>query len=265
MKAVILAGGFGTRLEEETTRIPKPMVCIGERPILWHIMKIYEAGNINNFLIALGYKEEVIKDYFLKLPYFNHDLSIDFSDGQIKTIEREKSDWKVSLINTGLNTMTGGRILRLRDYLKNDTFCLTYGDGVADIDIQKLIRFHRSHGKLATITAVYPSPRFGMLELDGRQVVDFTEKRMPNVSSEFPDSWQEGLINGGFFVLEPKVIDYIENDNTIWEREPLQRLAKDGQLMAYFHNSFWQPMDSIREVRYLRELWDSGKAPWKIW
>jgi glucose-1-phosphate cytidylyltransferase len=256
VKAVILAGGFGSRLQEETVVRPKPMVEIGGKPMLWHIMNIYSAQGVGEFVVALGYKGEVIKEYFLNFYSFNNDLSLDLTNGNHTVHDGNLPPWKVHLVDTGLHTMTGGRVKRLDEWLgSDDTFMLTYGDGVADIDVDALYRFHRSHGKLATVTIVRPPARFGGVELNGDQVVRFTEK--PQAGA--------GWINGGFFVLDRKVMDYIEGDETIWERDPLERLAEDGQLMAYPHEGFWQPMDTLREKQILEELWESGEAPWKVW
>tara|TARA_B100002052_G_scaffold287401_1_gene302312 strand:+ start:300 stop:1079 length:780 start_codon:yes stop_codon:yes gene_type:complete len=255
LKTIILAGGLGTRLSEETDLKPKPMVDIGDRPILWHIMNIYSAFGHDNFYIALGYKGEQIKQYFINYSTLANDITVNLKNGQLDYINKTSSNWSINLIETGKNTETGGRILRLREYIGKDTFLLTYGDGVADIDINKLIRFHKSHGKLATITAVRPPTRFGRLEFDGSRVTSFSEK--PQIG--------EGWINGGFFVLEPDVFKYIKDDSTIFEREPLEQLAQDGQLQAYKHEGFWQPMDTLRELRLLRSMWDSNSAPWKIW
>ena len=253
MKVVILAGGFGTRLAELTANLPKPMVEIGGKPILWHIMNIYAAFGYREFMIALGYKAEVIKKYFLDFYAINNDLSLNFASGETKIHSGKQPDWTVHLIDTGLATQTGGRIKRLKEWIGNETFMLTYGDGLSNVDVKALLAFHASHGLLATVTAVRPSARFGGLVLDQHHVVQFTEKNQAN----------EGWINGGFFVLEPQVLDYIEGDSTLWEREPLEQLAKDGQLMAHFHEGFWQPMDTLREHRLLESLWASGQPPWK--
>jgi glucose-1-phosphate cytidylyltransferase len=255
MKVAILAGGHGTRLAEETEIRPKPMVEIGGKPILWHIMKIYSHFGFNDFVIALGYKGEYIKKYMVDYCQLNCDLKICFSNYKIQHENRDKLDWTVELIETGLKTQTGGRIKRLQPYLNDETFMLTWGDGVANIDLNKLLYFHRSHGKLATLTAVRPPARYGHLELDGDRIGVFSEK---------PQT-REGWINGAFFILEPAVFDYIEGDYTRWEKEPLEQLAKDGQLMAYRHESFWQCMDTLREKYILENYWNSGNAPWKIW
>lgn len=255
MRTVILAGGLGTRLSEETALKPKPMVEIGGQPILWHIMKIYAAYGYREFLVALGYKGEVVKDYFLNYYYRHHDLSISLASGSVEVHERDREDWLVHLVDTGPLTQTGGRIKRLAAWIGGETFMLTYGDGVADVRIPELVAFHRRHGRLATVTAVRPPARFGGLAFNGDQVTQFVEK--PQIG--------EGWINGGFFVLEPGVLDYIQGDETIWEREPLERLARDGQLMAYRHEGFWQGMDTLRDVRLVEGLWQEGRAPWKVW
>jgi glucose-1-phosphate cytidylyltransferase len=255
VKTVILAGGLGTRLAEETESTPKPMVDIGGSPILWHIMKIYATYGFNEFLIALGYRPEIIKNYFLNYFYLRNDFTIDVGRGAVDVHEGQREDWQVHLIDTGLETQTGGRLKRLESQLREGTFMLTYGDGVCDVDIQALVDCHRSHGKLATVTAVRPPARFGGLNFNGELVAEFTEK--PQIG--------EGWINGGFFVLEPEIFDYIEDDATIWEREPLERLADDGQLVAFRHEGFWQCMDTLRDVRLLETLWQSGDVPWKVW
>jgi glucose-1-phosphate cytidylyltransferase len=255
MKVAILAGGLGTRLSEETEAKPKPMVEIGGRPILWHIMMIYSHYGINDFTIALGYKGEVIKRYIADYCSLNSNLTVNMRKGEVTRNDGYIPDWTVDLVDTGFYSNTGGRIKRLAPYIGKETFMLTWGDGVADIDLHKLLEFHRSHGKLATLTAVHPPARFGHLELDSDQITEFSEK---------PQT-REGWINGAFFVLEPEVFDYIDGDNTQWEKEPLERLAKEGQLMAYRHSSFWQCMDTLRDKRLLENLWQSGKAPWKIW
>lgn len=255
MRVVILAGGFGTRLSEETDLQPKPMVQIGGREILWHIMKGYAHYGVDEFVIALGYKGEVIKRYFLDYRFLNSSLSISLATGDTTVIGGESLDWRVHLVDTGLETMTGGRLKRLASWVNDGTFMMTYGDGVGTVDIDRLREFHRSHGRLATVTAVRPPARFGGLEFDGDLVRRFTEK--PQIG--------EGWINGGFFVLEPEVLEYIEGDQTTWEREPLEQLAADGQLVAYRHEAFWQSMDTLRDVRLLESLWQSGQAPWKVW
>jgi glucose-1-phosphate cytidylyltransferase len=256
VKVAILAGGLGSRLQEETEIKPKPMVDIGGRPILWHIMKIYATHGFNDFLIALGYKGDYIKRWMLEYSSLQGDLKISLKDGKVRVLEGEREDWTVSLVDTGIASMTGGRIKRLAPHVGSDTFMVTWGDGVADLDVRRLLDFHRAHGKLATVTAVRPPARFGELTLNGDgQVTAFAEK--PQLA--------EGWINGAFFVLEPGVFDYIENDMTQWEREPLERLAADGQLMAYRHESFWQCMDTLRDKVLLEQLWSSPHPPWRIW
>lgn len=255
MKVAILAGGVGSRLAEETEAKPKPMVEIGGRPILWHIMMHYSHFGFKDFAIALGYKAEVIKKYMVDYCSLNSNLTVSLRDGKVRTHGGYQLDWTVDLIDTGTTTNTGGRIKRLAPYVDRQTFMLTWGDGVSDINLHELLDFHRSHGKLATLTAVRPTARFGHLELDGDQIVEFSEK---------PQT-REGWINGAFFVLEPEIFDYIAGDDTQWEKEPLEQLAKDGQLMAYRHASFWQCMDTLRDRRLLETLWQSGNAPWKIW
>lgn len=255
MKVIILAGGFGTRLQEETTVKPKPMVEIGGKPILWHIMNIYAAHSYKEFIIALGYKGEVIKNYFLNYYYLRNSLSIRLDNGRVDVHDIGREDWLVHLVNTGIRTETGGRIKRLAPWIGDDTFMMTYGDGVANININKLVAFHRRHGKLITVTAVRPPSRFGGLSFNGDLVAKFLEK--PQIG--------EGWINGGFFVIEPDVLDYIEGDNIIFERKPLDRLAEEGQLVAYRHDDFWQCMDTLRDVRLLESLWQEGDAPWKVW
>jgi glucose-1-phosphate cytidylyltransferase len=255
MKVGILAGGKGSRLAEETIVKPKPMVEIGGQPIIWHIMMHYACYGFSDFVIALGYKGEVLKKYMSDYASLNGNLRVNVGSGEISAFGGYRPDWTVELIDTGLETMTGGRIKRLQPYLGDDTFMLTWGDGVSDVDLSRLLAFHRSHGKLATITAVRPPARYGHLVFAGDQVVEFNEK--PQIG--------EGFINGAFFVLEPGVFDYIEGDDTQWEREPMERLAAEGQLMAYKHTSFWQCMDTLREKHILETLWQSGKAPWKVW
>jgi glucose-1-phosphate cytidylyltransferase len=255
VKAVILAGGLGTRISEETSLRPKPMIEIGGKPILWHVMKIYSHYGIHDFIICLGYKGYMIKEYFAN--YFLHmsDVTFDMANNSMKIHQNSAEPWKVTLVDTGEATMTGGRLKRVGPYIGDDAFCLTYGDGVGNVDIQKLVDFHRSHKKLATLTAVQPPGRFGALELKGSSVLRFLEK--PHGDG----AW----INGGFFVLDPKVLDLISGDETIWEREPLTSLSQQGNLHAYFHEGFWQPMDTLRDKNHLEELWASGKAPWKVW
>jgi glucose-1-phosphate cytidylyltransferase len=256
MKVVILAGGAGTRISEETLLRPKPMVEIGNKPILWHIMKIYSHYNIRDFIICLGYKGYMIKEYFAN--YFLHmsDVTIDLSNNTVEYHESHAEPWKVTLVDTGESSMTGGRLKRVKPYIeKEEFFCFTYGDGVADVNINDLIEFHKSHGKLATVTAVVPPGRFGAIEMEGGRVVSFKEKPLGD----------GGHINGGFFVLSPKVIEFIKDDSTIWEGEPMEQLTARGELMAYKHKGFWHPMDTLRDKNYLETLWNSGKAPWKIW
>jgi len=255
MKVAILAGGYGTRLAEETEIRPKPLVEIGGKPILWHIMMHYAHYGFKDFVIALGYKGEAIKKYMVDYCSLNSDLTIDLKSGKIEVDDGYKPDWKVKLVDTGTNTQTGGRIKRLAQHLGNETFMLTWGDGVSDVNLKELLAFHRSHGKLATLTAVRPPARYGHLKFDNNRITEFTEKPQTG----------EGWINGAFFVLEPGVFDYITGDEIVWEKEPLEGLAKDGQLMAYQHTSFWQCMDTLREKYILEKLWQSGKAPWKIW
>jgi glucose-1-phosphate cytidylyltransferase len=255
MKVGILAGGLGSRLAEETEIKPKPMVEIGGRPILWHIMMHYSTYGFKDFAIALGYKGDYIKKYMMDYCSLNGNLTVNLATGVIDQHGSVRPDWTLNLVDTGQNTQTGGRIKRLAPYLGNETFMLTWGDGVSDINLHELLAFHRSHGKLATLTAVRPPARFGHLQLDGEQIVEFSEK--PQIG--------EGWINGAFFVLEPGVFDYIDGDLIHWEKEPLERLAQDGQLMAYKHTSFWQCMDTIREKKILEAYWESGNAPWKTW
>ena len=256
MKTILLAGGLGTRLSEETALKPKPMVEIGGRPILWHIMKSYDAYGFNEFIVALGYKGDVIKDYFHNFYTLNNNLTIDLNTGHTIIHEQFKLNWKIHLVETGVHTMTGGRIKQLKKWIGNETFMLTYGDGLCDVDIGKVVKFHKSHGKLATVTAVRPPARFGGLSIQGDHVRSFMEKPQTG----------EGWINGGFFVLEPGIFDYIsDDDQVIWERTPLENLALDGQLMAHCHEGFFQPMDTLREKTLLEGLWSSGTAPWKNW
>jgi glucose-1-phosphate cytidylyltransferase len=257
MKVVILAGGYGTRISEESSVRPKPMVEIGEKPILWHIMKIYSAHGLNDFIICLGYKGYMIKEYFAN--YFLHmsDVTFDLKNNKMDVHQNEVEPWKVTLIDTGETTMTGGRLRRIKDYIGNETFCLTYGDGVGNIDINRLIDIHHAQNVLATLTAVQPPGRFGAFSLEHNQykISTFSEKPQGD------GAW----VNGGFFVLEPAAIDYINGDSTVWEREPLENLARDGRLAAFKHYGFWQPMDTLRDKYLLEELWKSGEAPWKIW
>ncbi len=261
MKAVILAGGYGSRISEETNLKPKPMIEIGGKPILWHIMKIYSANGVNEFVICCGYKGYVIKEYFAN--YFLHmsDVTFCMADNKMLVHHRHAEPWKVTLVNTGEGTMTGGRLKRIADYVADEeAFCFTYGDGVADVNIAGAIEFHRAHGKLATVTAVQPPGRYGALQIDGQQVRGFTEKPRGDA-----DKRNSGLINGGFFVLSPKCLARIADDATPWEAEPMSGLAADGELMSYRHTGFWQPMDTLREKNLLEELWQAGKAPWKLW
>jgi glucose-1-phosphate cytidylyltransferase len=254
VKVVILAGGRGTRLAEETAAIPKPMVEIGGRPILWHIMRLYAHFGLTDFVVCLGYKGYVIKEYFASYMLHRSDVTVDLGANRIDYHNRTGEDWRVTLVNTGDATETGGRIRRVASYLSSDEpFCMTYGDGLGDIDIARSIAFHRAHGRLATVTAVRPPPRFGGLRLAGDVVTSFTDAPI------------EGWVNGGFFVLSPGVLDLIEGDATVFEREPLQGLARDGQLAAFSHAGFWQPMDTLREKLALNALWDTGAAPWKLW
>ncbi len=257
MKAVILAGGYGTRLSEETTVKPKPMVEIGEKPILWHIMKIYSAHGINDFIICLGYKGYYIKEYFANYSLKVSDVTFDLRQNNMQIHQNGTEPWVVTLIDTGENSMTGGRIKRVRKYIGNETFCLTYGDGVSDLNISELIDFHRNQNSLATLTAVQSPGRFGAfrLEQNQRKISAFKEKPQGD------GAW----INGGFFVLEPGIMDYIESDSTIWEREPLEKLAQDGELAAYRHQGFWHPMDTLRDKNTLEEMWKKNEAPWKVW
>jgi glucose-1-phosphate cytidylyltransferase len=253
MKVLILAGGFGTRLSEYTERIPKPMVTVGGRPILWHIMKTYASFGHKDFYLALGYKAEIIKEYFLNYRSLNADFTVDLATGDVEPHQVDNTDWRVTLVNTGLETMTGGRIKRLQSFIGNESFMLTYGDGVADIDVDALLKFHKSHGKMVTLTTVRPSARFGDLEFEGDRVLSFQEK--PQL--------HEGWINGGFFVCEPDVLDYIDGDSQMFEREPLERVVGTGQLMAYKHQGFWHSMDTKRDRDLLESLWEQG-APWAV-
>ena len=256
MKAVVLAGGLGTRLSEETNVRPKPMVEIGGKPILWHIMKMYSHYGVDDFIICCGYKGYVIKEYFANYSLHQSDATFDLEHNTIEVHTKRAEPWRVTLVDTGDETQTGGRLLRVADYIKDEeAFCLTYGDGVADVDISDLIGFHRAHGKAATVTATLPAGRFGALEIEGGRVLSFQEKPRGD----------GGLINGGFFVLSPVVLDLIEGDATLWEQGPLHTLAARGELMAFEHTGFWQPMDTLREKHYLEQLWASGTAPWKKW
>ncbi|TAM55018.1 MAG: glucose-1-phosphate cytidylyltransferase [Paraburkholderia sp.] len=255
MKAVILAGGLGTRISEETIFKPKPMIEIGGKPILWHIMKIYSAHGINEFVVCCGYMGYVIKEYFAN--YFLHmsNVTFDMRNNRMDVHQNHAEPWKVTLVDTGENSMTGGRLKRVRDYLGDDDFCFTYGDGVSDVDITATIEFHRRHKKLATLTGVQPPGRFGALNIDGDRVISFEEKPQGD------GAW----INGGFFVLSPKAIDYIDGDSTVWERDAVDKLARADQLSAWLHRGFWHPMDTLRDKNHLETLWSSGRAPWKVW
>ena len=257
MKAVILAGGFGTRLSEETGIKPKPMIEVGGKPILWHIMKIYTTYGINDFIICLGYKGYAIKEYFATYSLQMCDITFDLRNNDMKVHQNNTEPWKVTLVDTGEETMTGGRLKRVKEFIGNETFCLTYGDGVSDVNIRKLIDFHREQKSMTTLTAVLPPGRFGAFKLedDQHKISSFREK------PQGEGAW----INGGFFIVEPEVMRYIKDDSIVWEREPLENLARDGMLSAYRHNGFWQPMDTLRDKNVLDQLWQSGKAPWKVW
>jgi glucose-1-phosphate cytidylyltransferase len=255
LKVAILAGGLGTRLQEETTVRPKPMVLVGGRPLLWHILKIFSAAGLSEFVVALGYKGEIVKDYFLGYHQRASNLKVDLSTGRFETRDSDVEPWTVDLLDTGLETQTGGRVRRIARFIGPEAFCVTYGDGVADIDVRALLAFHRAHGRLATVTVVRPPARFGALRLSGDSVEAFEEK--PQVG--------EGWINGGFFVLEPGVADYISGDADVFERGPLERLAREGQLMAYRHDGFWQCADTLRDLQQLEAAWRDGQAPWRIW
>jgi glucose-1-phosphate cytidylyltransferase len=255
MKAVILAGGYGTRISEESHLKPKPMIEIGGKPILWHILKMYSAHGIHDFVICGGYKEYVIKEYFSNYFLHTSDVTFDMGRNAMEVHRRRTEPWRVTLVDTGLETQTGGRLKRVRDYLGSGTFCMTYGDGVSNVDISAAVRFHRERGRLATVTAIQPAARFGALDIENDRVCTFEEKPKGD------GTW----INGGFFVLEPGVIDYIEDDATIWERAPLERLAREGQLSAFRHGGFWASVDTLRDKNLLEQLWASGEAPWKVW
>ena len=257
MKAVILAGGYGTRLSEETVVRPKPMVEVGDRPILWHIMKQYSAHGINDFVICCGYKGHMIKQYFAEYMLYTADMTIDLRENRMDVLNNEAEPWSVTLVDTGENSMTGGRLRRVREHIGDETFCFTYGDGVSDVDITALIAFHREQGKIATLTATQQPGRFGAFSLKDSDTT---------ISSFYEKPKGDGAwVNGGFFVLEPSAIDYVAGDETVWEREPMERLARDGQLVAFRHEGFWQPMDTLRDKHVLDELWASGDAPWKQW
>ena len=253
MKVVILAGGFGTRLQEYTSLIPKPMVTIGDKPIIWHIMNYYASFGHTDFYCALGYKSQVVKDFFLNYKFLNSDFSVNLSTGSYIPLNYQTLDWNVSLIDTGISSMTGGRLKRLQPYLQNSTFMLTYGDGLSNINLERLLEFHRSHGKMVTVSAVHPSARFGELVLNNDLVTSFQEKPQIN----------QGWINGGFFVVEPEFLSLIENDSTVLEKSPLEMAAANGELVAFKHTDFWQCMDTKRDVDYLEKLWQSGNAPWR--
>lgn len=256
MKVVILAGGLGTRLSEETSLRPKPMVDIGDKPILWHIMKIYSTYGVNEFIICLGYKGYYIKEYFANYFLHQSDVTIDLSDNSITTHQTQAEPWKITLVDTGKESMTGGRIKRIQQHIGNETFLLTYGDGVGNVNIQELLNFHKKHGKLLTVTAVQPSGRFGALNInDSGSVTSFLEKPKGD------GAW----INGGYFVCDPGIFNYISGDNTIWEKEPMEQMAKEGQMVAYKHTGYWKPMDTLRDKQELDAEWNSGKASWKIW
>lgn len=255
MKTVILAGGVGSRISEETHLKPKPMIEIGGKPILWHIMKTYSAHGIHDFIICLGYRGYLIKEYFANYFLHNSNVTFDMADNSMKIHENSAEPWKVTLVDTGEKTMTGGRLKRVAPYLDDEAFCFTYGDGLSNVDISALVKLHKKQGTLATVTSVQPPGRFGALSMKDNKITAFEEKPQGD------GSW----INGGFFVLSPKVLDYIENDSSIWEREPLQRLSGEGQLSAYLHHGFWQPMDTLRDRIHLEKLWESQNAPWKVW
>ena len=255
MKAVILAGGFGTRISEETHLKPKPMIEVGDKPILWHIMKSYSSYGINDFVICCGYKGYMIKEYFANYFLHTSDVTFDMKNNEMNVHRKSAEPWKVTLVDTGLKTMTGGRLKKIKKYVEDESFCFTYGDGVSDINITKLIEFHKKNKMLATVTAVQPPGRFGTLNINKNKVMNFEEK----------PSGDGNWINAGFFVLEPQIFDYIKDDSTIWEKQPLENLAKQNQLSAYKHTGFWQPLDTLRDKNYLEEIWNSQKAPWKRW
>jgi len=255
MKAVILAGGLGTRISEETHLKPKPMIEIGGKPVLWHIMKSYSAHGVNDFIICCGYKGYLIKEYFANYYLHMSDVTFDMRNNSMQVHQNDAEPWKVTLVDTGEMTQTGGRLKRVANHLDDEDFCFTYGDGVSNVDISRLVAFHKQQGKLATVTAVQPPGRFGALDMDGHKITSFEEKPQGD------GSW----VNGGYFVLSPKVLDTISGDQTVWEKEPLQNLAQTGQLSAYQHEGFWQPMDTLRDKNHLESLWGSGKAPWKVW
>ncbi len=255
MKAVILAGGRGTRISEESNVRPKPMIEIGGKPILWHIMSLYAHHGVKDFVICAGYRGYMIKEYFVNLILHHSDVTVDMATNSVTYLNGRATDWKVTVIDTGMETMTGGRLKRIRPYLDDEPFCMTYGDGVGDVDITETIRFHKEHGLRATMTTVRPPARFGAVQVDGERITSFLEKH-PS---------EGGYINGGFFVLHPSVLDLVEGDATVWESGPLEHLAADGQLAAFRHTGFWQPMDTLREKNQLEELWATGKAPWKVW
>jgi len=255
MKVVILAGGLGTRLSEETDSIPKPMVRIGDRPILWHIMKIYSHYGFDEFIICLGLKGQIIKEFFCNYRAYSSDFTIDLDTMDVQVHKDYRERWKITMIDTGENTMTGGRIKRIAEYLEEDTFLMTYGDGLSNVNLHELVRYHRSHGKLATVTSVSQPGRFGCLTVSNNEVTGFVEKPQDD----------NILVNGGFFVLEHGVIDYIEDDDAVWEKKPMEGLVGDAQLMSFWHRDFWQPMDTLREKRLLDELWKTGAPPWKVW
>ena len=255
MKAVILAGGLGTRISEETHLKPKPMIEIGGKPILWHIMKIYSSYGINEFIICCGYKGYMVKEYFANYFLHTSDVTFDMQNNKMEVHQKFAEPWKVTLVDTGLETMTGGRLKKVKSFVGDETFCFTYGDGISNVNISKLIEFHKNNKTIATVTAVQPPGRFGTLDISGNKITKFKEKPAGD------GNW----INGGYFVLEPSVFDYLKDDITVWEREPLERLAKENQLSAFKHNGFWQPLDTLRDKNYLEELWGSDKADWKIW